>query len=136
MEATKVSLRGSGRSVESVELAWAAGLFIGEGCFSVKRSKYFSMGIAMQDELAIKRFAQIVEPLLGESQAYAWRYRIQEVKICHRVRDYKGVQKEHWEICVQGARGIPIARALYPYMIGTKKGEQLERVFARLGLEL
>jgi len=44
-----------------VELAWAAGLFEGEGSFKLWNGRYTTMVLSMTDKDVVERFARIVE---------------------------------------------------------------------------
>src|ERR1035437_2336605 len=55
----------------SEELAWAAGLFEGEGCFSVlKRGTNPQAALSMVDEDIVKKFAIIMGEHIGKIYSY------------------------------------------------------------------
>lgn len=63
MSATREQIKHEIDLISAVDLAWAAGLFEGEGCFSVSRTQtgrpHLDMRLAMKDEDIVKRFHSI-----------------------------------------------------------------------------
>ena len=47
-------------SPTEVDIAWAAGLFEGEGCVHLYRGRYVHLSLEMTDEDVVRRFAKIV----------------------------------------------------------------------------
>jgi hypothetical protein len=75
--------------VNDVEIAWAAGLFEGEGCFTVQRQRqyppyvyvYPQASLGMTDEDMVRRFHAIVgvgnvSPMIVDKRGYKpmWRW--------------------------------------------------------------
>lgn len=84
--------------MESVELAWAAGLFEGEGsCFARKKDSghhYIELSLASTDEDVLRRFHDAVgvgtvhgpRKLPGRKPIWTWRCGVTEVSHQSRVR--------------------------------------------------
>lgn len=95
---------------QDIELAWAAGFFDGEGCFS--RSNYRVRVIIQQSHPEVlQRFADAV----GFGKVHG-----------PRTRSDSFTQKPFWTYCVNGPKAEKIADLLWPYL-GSVKKEQFLR---------
>lgn len=107
------------------ELAWAAGLFAGEGCVSIQRGKRLwnpTLALGMYDERAVRRFAVAVASARPMKVA----------KVANRVRP--GVQNAGFTYIVRvGGQGVKsVVSLLAPYLEDSDKYDQAIRVFAEV----
>lgn len=108
-----------GELPSAVDLAWAAGLFAGEGyCGAIPRGKhkYLSAQVQMLDEQSIRRFAGI----FGRSVA-TFRLHYDESRFVYRV--------------IAGGRPAEqMLAAMWPYLVGTAKGDQIQAAAEEVGV--
>lgn len=105
------------------ELAWAAGLFDGEGSVFIPRSKVsvnVHMAITMTHRSTLERFADAV----GQG----------EVKLRNRPTS-TGTPVYYWRVSGPDAM-IDVARKLYPYLSDTKRGAIDKSLADRAAYEL
>ena len=109
-------------NLSDVDVAWAAGLVIGEGSVGRVRStnasgtfEYIGLQLGMYDRRAIARFASTFGIVYLESY------------LKHR---------RHWfyKVYPRGRTAEKILSALWPHIRGTDKGDQLLRISEDLGL--
>ena len=104
----------------SSDLAWAAGLFAGEGyCGLVRRRgecRYLSLQVTMLDERCVERFGRIVG-----RPAYSWAYAVDRERRVFRVQ-------------AVGRTAEEILSKLWPFLKGTDKGDQIEAAARTLGV--
>ena len=105
---------------EEKQIAWAAGLFIGEGsvgsCLSKKNHisyEYLDLQISMMDERAIVRFAKI--------------FHVNVIKLFLKLRGYY-IYKVH----TRGRTAERMVGQMWNHLRGTDKGDQAVRVCKRL----
>jgi hypothetical protein len=99
-------------SPTETEIAWAAGLFEGEGCISVhgRDGRYVKLTVAITDLDVLERFIAIAEP-----GAPIHKRRIAAVQ--HR-------QVYQW--CANGRRAIPILEMFIPWFGERRRARALE----------
>lgn len=120
---------GSSSLRHQVNLAWAAGLFIGEGNSTSHRPRgdglrHPIVQIGMNDMAAVLKFAAIMGPYAeGRTRGYS------DVPFI-RGREY-GVGKTHYTYRVSGNVAARVLSALLPYLEGTEKGAQAKEVLSR-----
>lgn len=107
------------------ELQWATGLFVAEGyATTIKRTnkgrsyRYPMLSLSMLDEQSVARFGAAFFSSYYSIKGDCW-----STGICYRVQ-------------VSGTAAEAALRAMYPHLSGTDKGDQIQRVFADLNLEL
>jgi hypothetical protein len=119
------AFESSSRTHHLKDLAWAAGLFVGEGSAGNHRAtkegkRHAVLQIGMYDRVAIEEFVAIIAPYMGD-----------------RTRGENGVWIREWEIRPGQmaykfrTMGHPAARcllALLPHLRNTLKEEQVRRV--------
>lgn len=102
------------------ELAWAAGLFVGEGNVGITRShklqgwyEYLKLQLGMYDERAVQRFAEA---------------------ICVSYSTYWLPKQEHWfyRASAVGRTAEKALATLWPYLEGTDKGDQVIQATRKL----
>jgi hypothetical protein len=98
------------------DIAWAAGLFEGEGCFSLANGKYLRCSMNTTDKDVLERFVKIVG--VGN------------------ILDYKrgGVspltKKDGWQWSVSGKKALPVAEMLRPYL-GARRQMRLAEILSQ-----
>lgn len=99
----------------AAEIAWAAGLFEGEGTFNMARPSgaYFQMSITSTDKDVIERFAQI---------AGIGSVRPQKMQKSHT--------KPTWRWCAGGRAAIPFLDEIYPWL-GKRRRARADDVLGR-----
>jgi hypothetical protein len=103
----------------ATDLAWAAGLFAGEGsCIVIRRKTrtYMFLSIQMLDERSVQRFASIFDKRVETYPLYYDKSR----------RTYR--------VSGAGRTAEAILRVMWPYLEGTDKGDQVERVARECGV--
>jgi hypothetical protein len=114
------------------DLAWMAGLFIGEGCVQAVISKskspksrrqwgYVGLHICMADIRAIERFAKGVEEIIGkdyECGIQALKGRPQSRKVLYGIH-------------LSGSSAKKVLDRLMPFMADTDKGDQYRAALER-----
>jgi hypothetical protein len=130
-QATGKKILISRTKVSKVKLAWAAGVFVGEGHVSVENRtrKYLICAISMNDKRAMVKFARAVAPFVPHR--YNWRSLGQGVPITSATY---AEGKETWRIHLGGRVAEAVIRGLWPYLKGTDKGTQSEIAFEKAGL--
>lgn len=114
--------------IRTSDLAWAAGLVVGEGCFLVvKRGKkrdltYPQFSIGMCDARAIRRFSRIASGILGRK--------------CKPYNFFSSAGALVFRCLTAGSTAARLGVALLPYMTGTDKGDQFRSVMRKCGLSL
>ncbi|MGH7176513.1 MAG: hypothetical protein ACREJC_03945 [Tepidisphaeraceae bacterium] len=105
------------------ELAWAAGLFVGEGnvgrtyAHKPNRSyEYLHIQLGMRDQRSVSRFARV------------FGFSCRPIFLKKRGYDFFKVQ-------VRGRNAERALALMWPYIEGTDKGDQTLRYASRLGLE-
>lgn len=115
------------------DLAWAGGLFVGEGSVFAQHRKgaksYLTLALLMTDERTVERFRAIVEP-------YVERMRQRSPNKITRYQPKRPNSRLVYHYQLTGYPALSVARALHPHLTGTDKGDQLERVLEDLGLDL
>jgi hypothetical protein len=98
--------------IRAADIAWAAGLFIGEGCVGISHSRkkvrtfhYLGLQLSMYDERAVARFARI----------FALNYQTHWLK---RQKHYI------YKVFPRGRTAEKILAAMWPHLRGTDKGDQ------------
>ena len=113
-----------------IELAWACGLFAGEGCATTLKDKragrnYLVLTISMYDKRCLDRFAKAISPYVPGRKT--WKNQQGAL-----VRS-KGINKwghEVWVCRLAGDPAAAVAEVLLVFLKGTDKGDQIERVMA------
>jgi hypothetical protein len=105
------------------ELAWAAGLFVGEGCITVTRTynssgtyPYLRLDMRMYDERAVRRF------IAATGANYHRTFSKQRQHVVHGA-------------AAVGRSAERILATLWPYIADTEKGEQALSRARELGVE-
>ncbi len=96
----------------SEERAWMAGLFEGEGCFTMRRNHTLRMEIAMTDRDVVERFAK----LAGVGNVNSLDKRVHQ-------------RKEQWRWSISGEKAIALALELRPWL-GTRRGARVDEILA------
>lgn len=106
-------------NTDPVQIAWAAGLFEGEGCISINKSKRFGrvystalLSLQMTDEDSVQRFADIV----GMPE---------NCKGPHLGRTLK--HKPVWRWCVMAKKARTVIHLLYPHL-GKRRRQRADDV--------
>lgn len=111
---------------------WAAGLFVGEGCFYLHKRKYLSMKISMHDRRAIERFFRATLPYVGQ----ALGTRPTNPRVIAEPYTYHGQPRVNYTVRYGGNAAHGIMRALFPYLENTDKGDQLLRLASQVGVQI
>lgn len=120
------------------DLSWAAGLFVGEGSIFIqhrfkgtpKEKRYITVSLLMTDERTVKRFREIVTP-------YAtYQRKRTKPNALNAFTPKRPNSRPVFQYSLTGVPAIGVARALYPYITNTDKGDQMKRHFETLGLAL
>lgn len=112
--------------MNEAQVAWTAGLFCGEGNAGVVRQTrpdgsprlYVMLQVSMLDGRSLQKFADI-----WDRSVYSWPYHVDNSRLVYRV-------------ACSGRTAERILTTMYPYLRNTDKGEQIERVFAEVGVPL
>lgn len=101
------------------EIAWAAGLFEGEGCFThAQRGKYFSLQceLGMTDEDSVREFHRIVK--------------VGNITFHPRNRPTKdgGKEKDVWAWKVASFEGVQYVAALFWNYLGTRRKAKIKEI--------
>lgn len=114
----------------AIELAFAAGLLVGEGHISTEKRKhpYLILAIAMYDRKAVTRFARTAA--LSVPERTRWKSLEGCVSVTFPTYNDNVIARVH----LGGRSAEGVARALYPYMHGTDKAKQTIAAFKRAGL--
>ena len=109
--------------VSEADVAWCAGLFVGEGHAgrAITRGssgvyEYISLILAMYDRRAVERFANV----LGLN--------------CHHLFN-KLRQHDYWRVLVRGRTAERAFAVLWPFLSDTDKGDQILKQAERLGIQ-
>jgi len=95
-------------------LAWAAGLFEGEGSWSLRHQAYPSARLAMTDEDVVRRFAATLELLGGRVHG-----------------PYRGTNKPYWVWQLSGFERVQALYAmLWPWLGNRRRSRGAEVVAA------
>lgn len=109
------------------DLAWAAGLFVGEGsCAPHARRRKDGTGhvyikLGMYDERGVERFRKAIEPAVLSTPGLVHKY----VKLHCRKVVRSGVEKEFYCVDLGGRPALAALRALWPHLSDTHKGDQI-----------
>lgn len=104
----------------TTEIIWAAGLFVGEGCFGVMyrgQRVYMHTQLSMCDARAIERFARSFDTIIMSS-GYA------PLKVYDR--GVTSIGRPVFQVNAAGTRAQIIADIMEPYIEGTDKFDQLQ----------
>jgi hypothetical protein len=120
------------------DLSWAAGLFVGEGTIFIqhrrkgteKEQRYITVSLLMTDERTVKRFREIVTPYATYTRKRT------KPNALNGFTPKRPNSKPVFQFTMTGSGAVGVARTLYPYLAGTDKGDQMERVFKQMGLTL
>lgn len=110
----------------NLELAWAAGLFAGEGCASLLRQQhrsyvYPALSLVMMDKRSVERFCQALAPYAGpRRKGPISGLEVRSGKSSHN--------KTVWQVRVAGESARNLFAVLLPLLEGTDKGDQIARV--------
>lgn len=114
------------------DLVWCAGLFVGEGCTYLHRGRYLTIKISMHDMRAVMRFFQTTQPFLLPTRGT----RPSNPRVIMEPYTYHGEPKTNYTVRYGGNPALGVARALFPYLEGTDKGDQMVRVAREAGVSL
>lgn len=119
------------------ELVWAAGLMVGDGTTHLRknsggRAPCAALAVAMQDERAVARFARAITPYLP-LRAVSGGWSKQDLPPPSAKVFKKSNGKTYYQCMLTGNRAVAAAQALYPWLQGTDKGDQMRKVLAALG---
>lgn len=110
-------------NIQESDIAWCAGLFIGEGNVGRIASRttsgtyeYLCLQISMYDWRSIEKFADI----LG-LKSYSYHHK-QRNCVC-------------WKVCARGRTAEAALAVLWPFICGTDKGDQAMKYAKYLGVE-
>ena len=105
--------------IKPEDLAWAAGLFEGEGCITLqvdKRNtntyKKMALFLAMIDEDVVRKFHGIVQ--------------VGNVSLAHTPSMKKNGQKPQWRWCAYGGEAEELLWELLPHLGSRRKARSLE----------
>ena len=120
-EDPRAPIRSAGdlKQLTASDLAWAAGLFVGEGyCGNWQRGDYGNVAISirMLDERSVTRFA-----LMFDRRVRSWPLHYDRTRLGYQV-DAIGKTAE------------AILARLWPFIEGTDKGDQVKRVCEQVGV--
>lgn len=109
---------------DPVDLAWAGGLFVGEGCVTIVQSgkksgnyRYLKIDVRMYDEFCIRRFIEVT------GAAYTLTKPKNRTRFVHCAR-------------AVGRSAERILGLLWPYLEGTEKQEQAVQKAAELDIDV
>lgn len=130
MSHDKVAVPAPEKKPSATELAWAGGIFVGEGHVSTERRKtpYLIFAISMNDHRSVMRFAETIAYFIPER--YNWKSLGQSVSVTFPTYSGKVCARIH----LGGRSAEGACRALWPWLEGTDKGDQCEAAFDRAGL--
>lgn len=119
IETTRVPAREVDPIRDAVEIAWAAGLFAGEGyCGAIRRGKHKTVHLAvkMLDERSVQRFAA----LFGRS--------LRKMPLAY--------DKTRWcfEASADGRPAEEMLALMWPYLADTAKGDQIRAACHEVGV--
>lgn len=104
-------------AASDLELAWAAGLYDGEGCTSIRASKYAKMSIGQVDREVLERFQAAV----GTGKIYG------------PIKPSKNRGQMWYQFCIDRQSDVKDAMSkIYPYLSSIKRA-QANRVFLAVG---
>ena len=127
----RMELLVNNTTTTKLELAFAAGILVGEGCV-ISRSGNVALGVSMLDHVAVERFAKAVSPAVLKAVSKTKRFEYEGLKIYYQDHKKGGTFARVW-LC--GDKAVQVCLSLAPYMIGTVKLSQMEQAFASAGLQ-
>lgn len=97
-------------------VAWAAGLFEGEGSFGLKSSRYPVASLGMTDEDVVRRFHDVV----GVGQVYG--------PFNHGRQAENPTYKPHWQWQIQSFEGVQFLAGMFWPWLGFRRKEKVTEV--------